>query len=463
MSRTLLRGARVITMAANRPDAESLDLLIENDRIVAIGEHLNDHSAEVIDYTGRIVMPGLVNTHLHTWQAGLRCIGADWTLEEYLANMHGDIARHCRPEDMRIAGLAGALSQIDSGTTTLGDWCHNNPTPAHTDAAIEGLLASGIRSVFMHGTPYTAPDAAHPIGEVDRLLLGPAKSHKLLTIGMAIRGPQLSTSKVAVADFRSAKERNIVVSMHQSGGKPGASWEAVLLAGLIDARTNIVHGAGLTEDWINTLVEAGASFTSTPENELGQGHCTPLTGQLLLLGSAPSLGTDVDSVVSGGVLMAARVALAHQRGLDHDHQRMRNRGMASSKATITRKQALSWATVEGARALGLADRIGTLEPGKQADLIVIDATRLNLWPAHDPIAAALHADTSNIEAVMIGGTWRKRDHVIIGMDAMRVREEIFESGERLISELKRGGLISAVRRKVVRGVVRQRLKMQMRT
>jgi cytosine/adenosine deaminase-related metal-dependent hydrolase len=318
MSRLLLRGARVITMAANRPDAESLDILIENDRIVAIGECLIDHSAEMIDYAGRIIMPGLVNTQLHSWQAGLRCIGAESSLEEQPANMHGDTARHCRPEDMRIAGLAGALSQINCGTTTLGGGCSNDPTPAHTDAAIEGLLASGIRSVVMHGTPFAAPD--------------------------------------------------------------------------------------------------------------GPGHRNPLTGQLRHVGSAPSLRPDADSVVSGGVLVATRVALARLRGLDHQQQRLRNRGMASSKATITGKQALSWATVEGARALGLADRVGTLEPGMQADLIVIDATRLNLWPAHDPIAAALHADTSNIEAVMIGGTWRKRDHAIIGMDVLRVREGIFESG-----------------------------------
>jgi cytosine/adenosine deaminase-related metal-dependent hydrolase len=334
MSRTLLRGARVITMAANRPDAEPLDVLIENDCIVAVGECLDVNAAEVIDYTDRIIMPGLVNAHLHSWLAGLRCIGADGTLEEHFADMHGDIAWKCRPEDIRIAGLAGALSQINTGTTTLGGWCHNDPARANTDAAIEGLLASGIRSVFMHGASYAAPD--------------------------------------------------------------------------------------------------------------GQGHCNPLIGQLVRAGSALSLGTDIDSVVSGGVLMAARVALAHQRGLDHQQQRMRNRGMASSNATVTGKQALSWATVEGAKALGLAGRVGTLEPGMQADLIVIDATRLNLWPAHDPIAAALHADTSNIEAVMIGGTWRKRGHAIIGMEVMRGKVGISESGGRFLGELKRGSLPSSI-------------------
>jgi cytosine/adenosine deaminase-related metal-dependent hydrolase len=109
---------------------------------------------------------------------------------------------------------------------------------------------------------------------------------------MAIAGPQHSTSDVAVADLRAADERDLVASMHQSGGQPTAAWEAVRTAGLFGPRTNIVHGAGLSDHWVTTLVGAGVSFTTTPENELGHGHCTPITGQLLRLGAAPSLGTE---------------------------------------------------------------------------------------------------------------------------------------------------------------------------
>ncbi|SED07179.1 Cytosine/adenosine deaminase [Amycolatopsis tolypomycina] len=423
MSRTLLRGACVITMAPHRPDTEQADILVDGDTIVAVGGNLDAAGAETVDVTGKIIMPGLVNAHLHTWQTALRGVGTDWTLADYLGRMHGAVARHYRPEDMRIGTLAGALDQLDRGTTTLGDWCHNTPTPDHADAALDGLRAAGIRGVFLHGTPYSAPDAAHPVGEVDRLAGGP-----LIGIGMAVRGPQLSTPDAAVADFRAAAERGLVVSLHQSGGAPGPAWAAVRAAGLLGPATNVVHGAGLTEEWFKILVDAGASITCTPENELGQGHGSPVTGHLLRLGAAPSLGTDTDAVTPADVLSAARIALAHQRGHDHDQHRQTT-GSFSLTATITAKQALAWATVEGARALGLADRVGRLEAGLQADLVVIDA------PAPNPVAAALHATARDIEAVMVAGRWRKRDHALLDVDPGAVREHLRESAAHLLPHL----------------------------
>ncbi|MFS8097401.1 amidohydrolase family protein [Lentzea alba] len=434
MTRILLRGAQVITMASHRPDAERCDVLIDGDSIVGVGVGLDDTGVEIVDVTDRIIMPGLVNAHLHTWQTALRGVGVDWTLADYLGRMHGAVAKHYRPEDMRVGTLAGALSQLDRGTTTLGDWCHNTPTPEHTDAAIDGLLSSGIRGVFLHGTPYSAADAAHPVSEIDRLLDGPAGTHALLTFGMAVRGPQLSTPDVAVTDFRAAAERGIVVSMHQSGGVPGPGWDAVRAAGLLSPSTNVVHGAGLTDEWIKILVDAGASVTCTPENELGQGHGSPVTGHLLQLGAAPSLGTDTDAVNPADVLSAARIALAHQRARDHDHHRQTT-GAFSLTATITAKQALAWATVEGARALGLDDRVGRLEAGMQADLVVVDGAGPRLWPSTDPVATALYAGAADIEAVMIAGRWRKRQHALVDVDLDALRGQLQESADHLLPNL----------------------------
>jgi hypothetical protein len=119
---------------------------------------------------------------------------------------------------VHISNLVGALNQIDCGTTTLGDWCHNNPTPDHSDAAVAALQGAGIRAVFLHGSPDRAPDVAHPLDEVDRLIGVTSANTSLMNVGMAILGPQLSTPEVAVADFRAARERGIVASMHQSGG-----------------------------------------------------------------------------------------------------------------------------------------------------------------------------------------------------------------------------------------------------
>lgn len=459
MKRLLLRGATVITMASGRPDAERLDILVEGDRIAALGNGLAGPDAEIIDFSGRILMPGLVNAHLHSWQAALRCVGADWTLLEYLAKAHGGLATHYTPEDMHVAALACALNQINCGTTTLGDWCHNARSPEHADATVQGLQDAGIRAVFLHGSSHKIRESTHPVQEIDRLLAGPIARDPLLSLGMAIPGPQYSRTEIALADFRTARDRDLIVSMHQSGGRPGPAWEAVRNAGLIRPHTNIVHGNDIPDDWVRTFVEAGASFTSTPENELGQGHGFPVTGKLLRLGAAPSLGTDVDTVVSGEILLAARIALAQQRGLDHELCRQAT-GLFSAAPTISSKQALAWATVEGAKALGLADHIGRLEAGMRADIIAIDTRALNLWPAHDPVAAALQASIANIEAVMVGGRWRKLNHAMVGVDFSQIRDRLQESGQRLISVLQSRRLMARLRQQVVQRVVRRTLVRQ---
>ncbi len=281
----------------------------------------------------------------------------------------------------------------------------------------------------------------------------------LIDIGMAIKGPQLSKAETAVADLRAAAERGVLASMHQSAGAPGPAWKVVTDAGLWNSNVNIVHGTGLSREWVTSLVAAGVTFTSTPENELGQGHVTRLTERLLAIGAAPSLGTDTEMVAPGELLIAARVALAEQRALGHDRAR-RTTGLGAPKVAVTAKQALAWATIEGARALGLADRIGYLGKGMQADLTIIDARALNLWPAHNPIAAALHANSGNIEAVMIAGQWRKRDHALVDAPIDVAKAKLEESGDRLTAILRKDGGLLKLRRGVVQRVVQKSLRQQ---
>ncbi len=156
-------------------------ILVRDGRIVDIGAHVAaPTSAEVLDLSGMIVMPGLVNAHLHTWQTALRGTAGDWSLAEYSRRMHAGVAAAFTPDDIYIGNLMGALGQIDAGVTTLFDWSHNNPTPDHSDRAIDALLESGIRAVFGHGTPKPVLDdrdrpasaLLHPEDEVRRFRLG---------------------------------------------------------------------------------------------------------------------------------------------------------------------------------------------------------------------------------------------------------------------------------------------------
>ena len=280
MSRTLITGGCIVTMDPQLRELPRGDLLIEDGRIAAIGPRLErPDGAELIDAAGMIVMPGLVNGHLHTWQSALRGIAGDWTVARYMQAMHRGLATLYRPEDIYIANLMGALNQINCGATTLVDWCHNNPTPEHTDAAIEGLAQSGIRAVFLHGSPKPNPKPGQkhfseipmPRGEIERLRKGRfAGSDGLMTFGLAILGPYYSVWDVTREDVALANELDLLCSMHVGGGVPmvAGGIERSADARLIKRNFNLVNGNDIAPEVIARIVGSGGTFTTTAEIEL---------------------------------------------------------------------------------------------------------------------------------------------------------------------------------------------------
>jgi cytosine/adenosine deaminase-related metal-dependent hydrolase len=445
--RILIRNAAIVTMDERLGDLERAELLIEGERIAAVGS-IGPVDAETVDGTGLIVIPGLVNAHMHTWQTGLRGIAANWTLLEYFRKMHAGLATVFRPEDLHIATLMGALNQIDGGTTTLVDWCHNNPTPEHNDAAIDALAESGIRAAFFHGTPKPDPkpgqpgfwEAPHPRAELERLIRHRAGG--LVSVGAAILGPHYSTLDVSLHDFRMAKDLGIVASMHQGGGEARTpdGWARLEAEKLLGPHVNIVHGNNLSDDQLARFCGLGMSFSVAAESELTQGHGFPITGRLRKLSRAPSLGVDLESVISGEMLTQARIALGMQRALDNRAEREAT-GRIPETTTVAARDALAWATIEGARMLTMEDRIGSIAPGKQADLVMIDAHALNMQPVHDPVAAVvMQASLKNIDSVMVAGRWRKRGGRLLAEDLAAEIDRLRDSGQRILQAM---GLLAA--------------------
>jgi 5-methylthioadenosine/S-adenosylhomocysteine deaminase len=442
----LLRDACIVTMNPAIGELPRGSVLIEGERIAAIAPEIAAGDAEIVDASGFIVIPGLINAHMHTWQTALRGAAANWTLLEYFRWVHAGLATQFRPEDIHIATLAGALNQINCGTTTLVDWCHNNPTPEHTDAAVAALQESGIRAAFFHGSPKPEPrpgephfsEIPHPRREVERLLAGPfAAREGKMTLGLAILGPHYSTLDVALNDFRLAREFGLIASMHQGGGpaKAPEGWDALEAQGLVGDNVNIVHGNDLSEERLRRFVDHGVSFAVTAENEMSQGHGHPITGRLSALGAAPALGVDLESSFSGDMLTQSRVALGHQRALDNAASRARD-GKIPDTSTIPTRAALGWITTEGARMLRMQDRIGALAPGMQADLVMLRADDLNIWPVHDPISSVvLQAGLANVDSVMIAGEWRKRHGKLLRVDLASLRDELARSGRRILGAL----------------------------
>jgi cytosine/adenosine deaminase-related metal-dependent hydrolase len=381
---------------------------------------------------------------MHTWQTALRGIAANWTLLEYFRKMHAGLATVFTPDDLRIATEMGALNQLNCGTTTLVDWCHNNPTPAHSDAAIEGLLASGIRAAFFHGSPKPDPrpgerpfwEVPHPRGELERLRVA-HQGNPLLEIHAAILGPHYSTLDVALQDFGMVRELGVVASMHQGGGPARApdGWQRLEAAGLLGDQVNIVHGHALGDAQLERFCGLGMSFSAAAESEMSQGHGHPLTGRLRRFGRAPSLGVDLESVTSGDMLSQARIALGIQRSLDNVEHRERH-GVIPATSTVSTREALSWITVEGARMLRQEHRIGSLAPGKQADLVVLRADLLNMQPVHDPVSSVVfQASLANVDAVMVAGRWKKRAGRLVDVDLAPKLAALQSSGRKIAAAL----------------------------
>jgi cytosine/adenosine deaminase-related metal-dependent hydrolase len=260
-----------------------------------------------------------------------------------------------------------------------------------------------------------------------------------MTLGLAILGPHYSTYEVAAADFRLAREFGLIASMHCAGAEARTpdGWDRLAAEGLLGDNNNIVHGQTLTDAQLAMMIGLGVTFSLTPETEMTQGHGFAITGRLRRLGAEPSLGVDLESSISGDMYTVARMALASQRAFDNDASR-RDAGKLPDTTTITTREALAWVTVEGARMLQMEDRIGSLAPGKQADLVVIRADDLNMWPVHDAVTSVVtQTSLANVDSVMIAGQWRKRHGRLLCGDLAAMKQAIAASGHRIMDELRR--------------------------
>jgi 5-methylthioadenosine/S-adenosylhomocysteine deaminase len=446
MARILIKGGTIVTMDPDVPDLARGDVLIENDRIVALAPVLPaPDGAEIIDAADMIVIPGLINAHVHTWQSALRGIAADWTVVRYMQAMHRGLATLFAPEDIYIANLMGALNQVNSGTTTLVDWCHNNPSPDHTDAAIAGLDEAGIRAVFLHGSPKPNPKPGQkhfseipmPRSEVMRLRKGRfAGDDGLITFGLAILGPYYSIYEVTREDVMLARELDLIASMHVGGGVPltPQGFERLAGEGLIGEKFNVVHGNDLPADVIRAIVDRGGLFTVTAEIELQMGYGDPLTGRLLALGSPVSIGSDVEPAARGDMFSAMRVTLQHERNR-RTVEMLAEDGARPEAIPLACRQALEWVTINAARMVGLDHRIGSLKPGKQADVVLIRAGDLNMFPVHDPVASVvMQGGVVNVDTVLIAGTVVKRDGKLGYSRLAERKSALARSGERILRD-----------------------------
>ena len=439
LSRVLITGATVVTMDPNLGTIDEADVLIDNRKILAVGKELKEWAVTRIDGRGMIALPGFVNGHLHLWQPAIRAISANWSLDQYFGHLIGDVVKLYQPEDAYIGNLIGALDQLDAGVTTLFDWCHIVNSPAHADAAVDGLEEAGIRAIFGYGTPMWlfGTRESHPVDAQRMRTERLANDEARLTMALAIRGTDFAPG-TAEADIRFARKLGVTASFHIACAKHGPRPQNLVdLAGqqLLGRDVNLVHANFLEPDEFRAAADCGVSIAITPEVEMQMGLGLPPTGAALAAGARVTIGTDVVTSVGSDMFTQMRFLLQTQRALTnktfHDNESM------PEQLHLKVDDVLRMATLGGAECFGLDQRTGSLTPGKQADLILLRGSDINLAAIRDPVSAiVLHANVANIELVMVGGEIMKRGGKLVYPQLAPRLEQLQASSDRIYAQLR---------------------------
>lgn len=431
VARTLIQGATVLSMDGDIGNLVRGDILIEGSTIKAIGEHLEVGDAMVIDASGMIAMPGMVDTHRHSWEGQLRRINPNAaTLEDYCNATHFSFAKYYRPADMYIGNLLSALGCIDAGITTLVDNSHNSRTGAHSDAAVEALLDAGIRAVHASGAPVAGEwDKAHWPGNLERL------QEKYIKHG---DNPLLSLAVMAQLEpelWAEARRLGLPIITEFFGGDMAAQLPELHRKGLLRSDNIFNHCTALPDAGWEILREAGVRVNVCPRSDAHYGIEDGMFAMQSAQrhGISPGLSVDNETSYSGDMFMEMRVAFYLQRVMGMHQQRCCGEDH-HPVVTLPAHSLLKSATIDGAFCAGLQDKVGSLVAGKQADLILINAQDINLYPVGNAFGTVVHAaERSNVDTVMIGGRIVKRDGKVLGVDSERLRVAIDESREHLFA------------------------------
>jgi 5-methylthioadenosine/S-adenosylhomocysteine deaminase len=412
--KTLITGGMVVSMDPAVGDLPRGDVLVVDGVIEAVAARIDAADAEVIDATDRIVMPGFVDNHRHTWQTAFRGIGADWTFDDYVVAMHGTLKPRYTPEDVYLGNLLGRLEALHSGVTTMLDWFHAAQSPAHADAALAGLRDAPGRSIFCYGAGYRTTDDVEE--EVRRVRAGVADTGPV-TMALGLRGPGEATMDRVAADMKLAAELGLRTSVHVDGLSGGRPIAELHRHGLLSASTTFVHANGLGDDELSMIADAGASVSISPDVEAKMGFGWPETGRVLAAGLRPTLSADDCPAAAGDLFATMRTAFAVQRGLD---------------GGLNSRDLLSFVTVDAAQSCGLEDRVGSITPGKSADLVLLRADDPTVFPVTDAVGTIVSAGHPGlVDTVLVAGKVVKRDGRLSGVDLPALQARLLASRDRI--------------------------------
>ncbi len=402
MSRTLLKNGCVLSLDKKVGNHRVADVLVDDGVIVEIGEGLRARDAEIIDASDTIVMPGFVDTHRHVWKSLFRNFG-DAGPD---ANHDGSIAgfgRHYSPEDVYAATMIGLLGSAEAGVTSVADWFDVGSGSLHAEAALQAHADAGLRTVLVvEEAPADAFDEGSPAAAdlLSARVAGAAGPVTTVAYGSEEPG-QVSPNQIA-SDWSRARAHGLRIHAH-AGSSPSHQGVIASLGerGLLGDDVTLVHCSHSSAEDLDAVASSGTSVALAPASEMAGGAGAPQIQALIDRNIRPGMAVDSEQIAPGDVFSPMRATISLQHAT---YFKLKLAGKAGLPDLLTTREAIRYATVDGARTIGLGDVTGTLTPGKSADMIVLRTDRPNIYPINDPIGAVVWGmDTSNIDWVFVAG------------------------------------------------------------
>jgi 5-methylthioadenosine/S-adenosylhomocysteine deaminase len=422
-------------MNPQRDVLQSRSVLVADDRIAAIGTFAELHEtypdALIIEGRGQILIPGMINTHTHLFQALLKGPGDDMALKKWFTCMTGPAAVELTAADAYTAAMHGCVESIRSGVTTLVDFMYVHPKPGLTQAVIDAYEETGMRGFVCRGFI----SAGAELGIPERLIESPGKAlsdaRELIErqnkpggrvqVGL---GPCMIwglDEQIIVETRALANELGVLVTVHvaetsfeieYAKARFGRTDTEILNdLGFLGPDVLAVHCVQCSDSDIRILREKGVSVSHNPCSNMYLASGFAPIPAMLEAGVTISLGSDGPASSNNlSLFQAMKFAALMQKGLHRD-------------ATImTAQKVLELATIDGAHAVGLGDEIGSIEVGKKADLVLVDTRSAFISPVHDPVSALVYSALGHETAtVIIDGQIVMRDGVVGTVDEQSVR------------------------------------------
>jgi cytosine/adenosine deaminase-related metal-dependent hydrolase len=421
----VFRGATVFTM----DDAGIIDggdVLVVGETIAAVGRDLEVPEGTVeIDASGGIVMPGMVDTHRHMWQTALRGLGADWTLSQYFVFYYLTWGKIFRPEDVHAGNVLSAVEAVDAGVTTTLDWSHGLQTIEHGEAAADALRSSPGRFVLAYGNLLGAPWEWTNSPEFRRFAGGfdSAGGKVGLQLAFDVTADPEFPEKAA---FEAARELGLRVTTHAGvwGATNDQSIALMWENGFMTPDVTYVHAATLSEDSYQRIAATGGAVSVSTESEQSAGQGYPPTWEIRRHGIPVSLSMDTSVWWSADLFSAMRATLSADRSREHLEAHARGETVVHNQ--LRAEEVVRWATIGGAKVLGLDAEIGSLTPGKKADVVLIKNDESPaMYPLLHPYGSVVYqAGRGDVHTVLVNGRVVKHDHRLTGGDLAAAKEAV---------------------------------------